>query len=195
VNFEQWGTNMGQASRDAVAKISESLPEGSPADVFQSLCAYSRAQFLYISDELGGLGSALGAGMLSCRAASDLVLGVILHRTGLDLTAERIDVLGGTTPVVTPPITNPGVKIQNNVQGGKDRMLFTGGHSLGSIEGTQYDLVSGLSGTIDFIAAEQGEEVDGQPTYTATVDGQRWTFTRLGGTTGNGLSEFKVAID
>jgi len=194
VNFEQWGTNMGEASKDAVAKISESLPEGSPADIFQSLCAYSRDQFLYISDEMGGLGSAIGAGMLSCRAASDMVLGVILHRTGSNLAAERVDVFGGTTPVVTPPITNPGIKIQNNVQGGNDRMLFTGGHSLVSIEGTQYCLVSGLSGTIDFIAAEQGEQVGGQPTYTATVNGQKWTFTRLGGTTGNGLSEFKVNI-
>jgi hypothetical protein len=194
MNFEQWGTNMGQASRDAVAQISGSLAGSSPSEIFDSLCAYGRDQFLYISEEMGGLSSAISAGMLSCRAASDLTLGVMLHRLDQDLPAERVDVFGGTTPVVTPPITNPGVKIQNNVQGGNNRMLFTGGHSHASIDGTHYDLVSGLSGNIAFIAAEKGAAVNGQPTFTATVDGQQVTYLRLAGTTGNGLSEFKVGV-
>lgn len=194
MNFEQWGTNMGQGSRDAVAQISASLSGDSPSEIFDSLCAYSRDRFLYISEEMGGLSSAISAGMLSCRAASDLTLGVMLHRLDRDIPAERVDVFGGTTPVVTPPITNAGVKIQNNVQGGNNRMLFTGGHSHASIDGTHYDLVSGLTGNITFIAVEKGAVVNGQPTFTATVDGQQVTYLRLGGTTGNGLSEFRVGV-
>jgi hypothetical protein len=189
MDFDSWaGTFPGSA--EGVAKISRELGSGgSPADVFRDLCAYSRDHFVYFTNDTGGLSSALGSGTMSCRSASDLVIGVVLHRTGLSLDVQPFGVHDGYTPVVTPPITQPGIQIQNNLRGGGDRMLFTGGHSVASIGGTLYDLVSGLSGgSLDFLAATKKDD----KTFECEVDGTLRTFTGIGGTTGNGLAEFKV---
>jgi hypothetical protein len=180
--------------KEAVEKISAEMPEGGADAIFPSLCDYSRNHFLYASADISGMSGALSSGMLSCRLASDLLVGVVLNKTGGDLPVTRVDVLGGSTPVVTPPITNPGIKIANNVRDGKNRMLFTGGHSMVSLNGTNYCLVSGMTGVIDFIGAEKVKRESGEEVFVATVEGEKWTFVPIGGSTGSGLREFRVVL-
>lgn len=193
MNWESWKP-LFRGSAAGVEEIGESIAGDSPADVFASLCDYTRGHLVYTTND-SGLSSALSSGTIACRNASDLVCGVILYKTGLDVEARPYGIHGGEVPVVTPPIAQAGVSIQNNLRDGGTRMLFTGGHSVASVDGTLYDLITGLSGGIegDFLVATKGEDdEDGHPTLTCDVDGSLRTFTAIGGTTGNGLTEFRV---
>lgn len=194
MEFDTWAAVFNPEVKDAVAKISEEIPDGDAGVIFNGLCAYSRDRYVYASSDLSGMSGALSSGLLSCRAASDLLVGVVLYKTGQDLGVNRVDVLGGDTPVVTPPITNPGIKIANNVRDGKNRMLFTGGHSMVSIGGTDYCLISGMSGAVNFIGAEKVKRDSGEEVFVATVEGAKWTFVPIGGSTGSGLREFRVVV-
>jgi hypothetical protein len=195
MDFQEWSA-LFQSSKGMVEEISQGLCAGSEnpsaADVFTELCNYGRSNFVYTTSDMG-FGSALASGTLSCRTSADLTVGVILCRTGISGSATVHSPHGGNDPIVTPPITNAGIGIFNNLRGGGNRMLFTGGHSCASVDGTLYDLVSGLSGTIDYLLATKGAaDAKGKPTYKCTIDGAERTFTGIGGTTGNGLAEFKV---
>lgn len=194
MKFDAWASVFNPEVREAVAKISTEITGDGPDAIFDSLCDYSRSHYLYASSDLSGMSGALSSGLLSCRAASDLLVGVVLYKTDEDLAVNRVDVLGGQTPVVTPPITNPGIKIDNNVRDGNNRMLFTGGHSMVSIAGTDYCLISGMRGAIDFIAAEKVKRDSGEEVFVATVGGEKWTFVPIGGSTGSGLREFRVVV-
>lgn len=188
MNYDTWKA-ISPGTAQVVEEMNPGLSGDDPASIFAALCDYGRSKYLYVADEIGGPST----GMLSCRSASNLVLGVMLKRLGGDVDATTVDVFGEGTPIVTPPVTNPGVKIANNLRGGANRMLFNGGHSITIVQGVQYDIIGGMSGSIDFLpAAQAGVDDKGHPKYQCDVDGATRTFFYIGGATGNGVTEYRV---
>jgi hypothetical protein len=99
------------------------------------------------------------------------------------------------TPIVTPPIYAPGMRIDNNLTGGGRRMLFTAGHKVAVIDDEQYDLVSGLSAhNLDVLAAAMLPDAeDGAHRYQSTVEEVVRIFTSSGDYTPDGLLKYTVA--
>lgn len=184
-------------SQAAVAAFSIQLnpPGNTGAQIFAALCSYGRTNFLYNPDT-NGLTPALQSRMINCRSASDLMIGVYLHRNPtVNIAAQPFGVHGGNVPIVTPPIVQAGIRIQNNLRDGGGRMLFSDGHSIAAIGVDKFDLISGLTGqNIQnlFSQATAGTFVGGQPTLRCVINGVQRTFSRMPGTTVNGLSEFRV---
>jgi hypothetical protein len=205
MNFEAWldvprQDPLGEAERNKVMDICEALRDPmapatmEPEDAFDALCMYCRGTFSYAA--VGrGLTAALTSRQFNCAAAADLVVGVILNLSGKDLEVSRFSgVFGGQRPVVSPRIDRPGVTIENNLDGGGSRMLFSGGHWIAMVADDQFDLITGRRDhRIDFLQATRTPDVNGQPTFTCDVDGAARTFTKVDGTTAEGLSKFVVA--
>lgn len=205
MNFDAWVAaarpqNLGGAEREMVTAIGDALRDPvapaplEPEDAFIALCRYAPTKFSYTS-VANGIVDALHAGAFNCGAASDLVVGVLLYLCGRDLEVTRFNgVFGGRRPVVTPAIGRPGVRIQNNLDGGGGRMLFSGGHIVAVVDGLQYDLISGLRGHhIDFTEAVRNDAPDGTPAFDFQIDGADYRALKLPDNTREGLATYSVA--
>lgn len=176
---------------DLVDPVAPATPN--PDDIFDSLCRYCRARYSYTFDGRG-ITRALNEQSFNCAAAADFVVGVMLQLTGADLVVERFtQVFAGGRPTITPPVHAAGVRIDGNLTGAGARMFFSGSHYVATVSDDQYDLISGMrSHRIAFIQAFRGDDVGGQPSFTAQVDGAQRTLTKLPGQTAQGLSLFSV---
>jgi hypothetical protein len=207
MNFDAWVAakrpqDLGAAEREIVEAIGEALRDPmapaplEPDDAFDALRRDARRRFRYTTAPQLGIVNCLRNNTLNCGAASDLVVGVLLYLSGKDLQVQRFckvfgGAIGAMPPVVTPPVEHPGVTITPNIDGGGGRMLFSGGHVIAVVDGNQYDLIGGNRGHhLDFTRAYNRN--DGTGTFDGNIDGVDYTFTKVDGTTPEGLATYRV---
>lgn len=130
---------------------------------------------------------------MSCMAASDLLLGMILF-----LTKENIPNPIKTIhkPVLAPPTVGAPVAIKSNIikGGGGGRVLFNLGHTILAFDQEQIDFLRAVKEvTVPLII---GNEVIGQDgtTYQFDVNDNNYSF-KIIGRTSDGLSAYSVTPD
>jgi hypothetical protein len=206
MTFEQWFAAprqqmLGAAEREIITTLADSLRDPfaptpmDPDDAFDALRARTPQQYTY-SALAQGITPSLQQHMLNCGAAADLVVGVLLYLSAQSLEVQRfLGAVNGNTarPVLTPPSDHPGVKVTQNVTNGDSRMLFSGGHTIAVVAGSQYDLIGGLRGHhLDYTELTPHDDPDGTPAFDGTVDGVDYHFRRLQYVTPEGLSTYRA---
>lgn len=202
MKWEKWIQHHPAASLSIEGLSKEfNLQKYDPGAIFNALCDHGRKKFTYVTFAFP-LQQALFQGLLNCQNAAELVIGLVLFQNrneNKEFSVFLKGVHGGQVPVLTPIIRNPGMRIQKNVKNKNSlpsgRMLFNGGHWVAEIDGVLYDLCTGISGSnliLQFIAV-QADRVS--KTYSCTIAGKKHKFSPIGGSTGGGLSEYRVEPD
>lgn len=179
-------------SKRLVSDLSGTIGGGNSAhEVFTALCRHGRVHFTYYPRHLGSVALSLQMRLFECESISDLLNLLYLFRNRQGRVKAHL-VKGEHSPLLTPTITHPGIRIANNVQRGNGRMIFAAGHTVAEIEGHQYDVISGLDGAaLDrrFLLLER--QAQATPTFTCRLGGVEHTFVKIG-MTGNELQEFRA---
>ncbi|MEJ2711335.1 MAG: DUF4157 domain-containing protein [Anaerolineales bacterium] len=181
--------NLEQLNDDDVNRIANEIRLG-PGDkdigeIFTKLCDYGSKNFEYNSSA-SSLKDAVKSATYNCESISGLLVVMFLRQNEKGkVSKQRISY----KPLLTKnKVQNPGINISSNVKG-TGQCLFSGGHEVAVIGGTQYDVITRLQGDVsaNFI---EGENIGGGK-YSFVMEGIRNVMKRTDNEI-NGLMEYQV---
>ncbi len=198
MTFNDWKL-VRHASVGAIENLNEELKKledalgtvhsTSPGGLFTTLSQYMRSCFTYKTSASTTLKIAIESKSLNCDEAAEVMIALWLLRNTGGGSAKVVDVQGASVPVLTPPMDQPGMKITKNVTDGNRRMIFNSGHRVAQIEGAEYDIIGGLSGSVSaqYIKLEKIAKTDD---FTCDIGATKHVFKKGWFSTDNGLSKF-----
>lgn len=151
-----------------IAQVASIVPSDDVATIFKKLGDYGRSNFQYDSGA-ESLANALGKNTFNCETLSDLfIVMTLMVKDPQNLETKKVT--DGNPILYRGSLSAGGCSNQVANVTGKPWVFYSGGHTIASVEGTMYDLTTGVIGGFSNSNYLTGQTL-GNKRYRFMIDG------------------------